>query len=69
MQAQCEEDVRRELQRPFDLGSGELLLCGVLVRLTLGDHVLVVNQHHIVSDVLSLRKKSVYDSLIWSSQP
>ena len=54
-QAQCEEVVRRDLQRPFDLGSGGLLLRGVLVRLSPGNQVLVVNQHHIASDGLSLR--------------
>lgn len=30
-------DVRRERQRLFDLGSGGLFLCGMLVRLSLGD--------------------------------
>lgn len=51
----CEEAVRREMQRPFQLNRGHVLMRGVLVRLSVEEHVLVVNAHHIASDGLSQR--------------
>jgi amino acid adenylation domain-containing protein len=40
---------RAEARRPFDLAAGPLLR-GVLVRLDVDDHSLIVDMHHIVSD-------------------
>src|SRR5690606_165732 len=46
--------VEEETQRPFDLGSGPLLRIKLL-RLAANDHVLVLTQHHIVSDGWSMQ--------------
>ncbi|MBK5007042.1 non-ribosomal peptide synthetase [Pseudomonas sp. S32] len=46
--------VEEETQRPFDLGSGPLLRVKLL-RLAADDHVLVLTQHHIVSDGWSMQ--------------
>jgi acyl carrier protein len=44
---------RQEAQRPFDIAAGPLLRL-TLLRLTPGDHVLLVTMHHIISDGWSM---------------
>ncbi|MFK0311186.1 amino acid adenylation domain-containing protein [Pseudomonas sp. NPDC090233] len=55
---ECEQQIRaavqEETQRPFDLGTGPLLRIKLL-RLAADDHVLVLTQHHIVSDGWSMQ--------------
>ena len=51
---ELERQVRTEARRPFDL-SGELLLRTRLFRLTEAEHLLVLNMHHIASDLYSFR--------------
>ncbi|WP_028695082.1 non-ribosomal peptide synthetase [Pseudomonas cremoricolorata] len=46
--------VQREAQRPFDLRSGPLLRVGLL-QVGADDHVLLVTQHHIISDGWSMQ--------------
>ncbi|MEA2223223.1 MAG: hypothetical protein QOH83_1599 [Solirubrobacteraceae bacterium] len=50
----CEEIVQREARHRFDLAAGPLLRAAV-VRLGSGDHVVVLNLHHIVADAWSMR--------------
>ncbi|MBA2675394.1 non-ribosomal peptide synthetase, partial [Ramlibacter sp.] len=45
--------VAQEMAAPFDLETGPLVR-GCLVRLADDDHVLIINQHHIVSDAWSM---------------
>jgi len=45
--------VNAEAREPFDLQSGPLLRAR-LIRLAVEDHILVINQHHVVSDGWSL---------------
>jgi amino acid adenylation domain-containing protein len=45
---------RRFAARPFDLGSGEPLIRAELVRMAPGEHILMVNVHHIVFDGWSM---------------
>jgi non-ribosomal peptide synthetase component F/acyl carrier protein len=53
----CENEARRlaseEIQRPFDLASGSLLRA-LAIRIGAGDHALILNLHHIISDRWSL---------------
>lgn len=52
--AQAVDDrVRASLAEPFDLGTGPLLRC-TLYRIGDDDHVLVIVQHHVISDYWSL---------------
>ncbi|HEY0097080.1 MAG TPA: amino acid adenylation domain-containing protein, partial [Archangium sp.] len=51
--ARAQELARREAQRPFNLATGPLLRAALL-RLAPDDHVLLVTQHHIVSDGWSM---------------
>ena len=48
-EAEGERVVREEAMRPFDLEHGPLLR-GLLLKLGVEEHVLVVSMHHIVSD-------------------
>jgi hypothetical protein len=55
----CREDeaarvAQRFAARPFDLGSGEPLIRAELVRMATGEHILMVNVHHIVFDGWSM---------------
>lgn len=53
-QQQIKEFVEHETQQPFDLHNGPLLRVKLL-RLADDDHVLVLTQHHIVSDGASMQ--------------
>jgi hypothetical protein len=51
---ELQQQVRAEASRPFDL-SGELLLRTRLFHLAEADHLLVLNMHHLASDLYSFR--------------
>lgn len=53
-EARVAERVREEIERPFDLASGELTRVHLL-RLGAREHVLLINQHHIISDGWSVK--------------
>ncbi|MDZ5604326.1 amino acid adenylation domain-containing protein [Pseudomonas sp. RP23018S] len=53
-EAYVREYVQAESQRPFDLRTGPLMRVGLL-RVAADDHVLLVTQHHIVSDGWSMQ--------------
>lgn len=53
-EARVAERVRAEIERPFDLASGELTRVHLL-RLADSEHVLLINQHHIISDGWSVK--------------
>lgn len=52
-EAQAQQRVIEESHRPFDLARGPLLRA-LLLRLAPEDHILVLNMHHIISDVWSV---------------
>ncbi|MBK5550281.1 amino acid adenylation domain-containing protein, partial [Pseudomonas sp. TH03] len=52
--AQIRAFVERQMQQPFDLKNGPLLRVGLL-RIAADEHVLVLTQHHIVSDGWSMQ--------------
>ena len=54
-EAQVEAQIKQLLQRPFDLATGPLLRVELL-RLSEEEHVLVMTQHHIVSDAWSMQR-------------
>ncbi|MBV2204725.1 MAG: non-ribosomal peptide synthetase, partial [Pseudomonas sp.] len=53
-EARVAERVREEIERPFDLANGELTRVHLL-RLGAREHVLLINQHHIISDGWSVK--------------
>ncbi|MFL5358380.1 amino acid adenylation domain-containing protein, partial [Archangium sp.] len=72
-EARAQDLVRQEAQRPFDLARGPLLRAALL-RLGADDHVLLVTQHHIVSDgwsmgVLVREVASLYAAFASGQQP
>ncbi len=48
-EAEAERVIHEEAVRPFSLAAGPLVR-GLLVRLAVDDHVLILNMHHIISD-------------------
>ena len=76
-EASREEEARRlareEAQRPFDLTAAPLMRA-TLLKLADGDHVLLLNTHHIISDgwslgVLLREMASLYESFAANSAP
>jgi Condensation domain len=72
-ESELQRQVRAEARRAFDL-TGELLLRARLFRLAEEEHVLVLNMHHIASDLYSFRLlfedlKEAYEAVLANRPP
>lgn len=72
-ESEAERLAQAEAERPFDLANGPLVR-GSLLRLSAGDHVLMVSMHHIVSDgwsvgILMKELETAYEQLLSGKEP
>jgi amino acid adenylation domain-containing protein len=72
-ESEAERLAQDEAERPFDLANGPLVR-GSLLRLSAGDHVLMISMHHIISDgwsvgILVKELETAYEQLLSGKEP